>query len=200
MPLRHSLSRVLRIVRPRLQDRFVFVHINKTGGSSIEKALGLRFEHKTALEKVEELGRSTWDARFTFSFVRSPWDKVVSHYAYRLKTNQTGLAESRMSFPDWVAAAYRDRDPRYYDIPKMFMPQVDWISGPDGSVLVDFVGRFETLATDFAKVCSTLGIKAPLPHTNASPRGPYREYYDATSREIVASAFAADLDAFGYVF
>ena len=202
MQIRRRLARALGLGRSPRQSEFVFVHINKNGGSSIERALGLRIEHKTALEKIGEIGREAWDARFTFAFVRNPWDRVVSHYRYRVKTNQTGLGEGGVGFAEWVALAYGARDPRYCDHPKMFMPQSDWITDASGNVLVQFVGRFESLPADFEHVKQRLGIAAELPHVKASTRGPYRDYYEdqPEARRIVAQAFAADIQRFEYSF
>lgn len=182
-----------------LQD-FVFIHINKTGGSSIEAALGIPFQHRTAAEVIEDIGVDRWSRRFTFAFVRNPWDKVASHYRYRVRTDQTGLASAGIGFEEWVHLAYGERDPRFYDKPRMFMPQVDWISDASGRVAVDFVGRFESLRDDFQRVCRALGRRADLPHLKRSNRGDYRELYGRDSAEVVARRFAPDLDAFGYTF
>ena len=178
----------------------IFVHINKTGGSSIEHALGLPFQHRTALEIRAAIGERRWAARFSFAFVRNPWDKVASHYHYRVKTNQTGLGDHPIPFTDWVRIAYRDRAAPYYDHPKMFLPQVDWISDREGRSLVNYVGRFETLSDDFAQICARIGSAAKLPHLKSSPRGDYRQYYDDRSAGIVADYFARDIEAFGYRF
>jgi hypothetical protein len=177
-----------------------FIHINKTGGSSIEVALGLPMEHKTALQKIDEVGIRAWKAAFTFCVVRNPWDKVVSHYCFRVATNQTGLADGHLDFDAWVRACYRDRDPRYYDKPQMFMPQLDWISDRDGRLLVDFVARFETLAEDMERVKEEIGRQFVLGHLNKTERRHYRSYYDRSTRAIVADWFQCDIDAFGYVF
>ena len=82
-----SVQNVIRKVKHRrtlflerhLQN-YIFIHINKTGGTSIERALGGKFQHKTAREKIAELGEAVWQAKFTFAFVRNPWDKMVSQY------------------------------------------------------------------------------------------------------------------------
>lgn len=180
----------------------LFVHINKTGGSSIEKALGMPFQHRTASEFVELVGPDRWERCFTFAVVRNPWGKVYSHYRFRVKTNQTALAEGSVPFPEWVRRAYGDREARFYDQPRMFMPQTHWIRDGDGRELVDFVGRFETLSESFDEVCDRLGVEAELPHLKRSPRTieGYREAYDDEAREIVAHRFREDLDRFGYTF
>jgi hypothetical protein len=181
--------------------RAVLVHINKTGGSSVEKALGMPFQHRTALELIELMGRERWERCFTFAFVRDPWDKVASHYRYRVKTRQTGLGASPIPFGEWVRRAYGDQEPRYYDQPKMFMPQSRWICDAGGHTLVDFVGRFERLEADFAEVCRRLGREAELPHLKKSSEGSgSRAMYDAESAAVVAEVFAEDLERFGYRF
>ena len=195
-----SLVQRLRRYRDRRWPRYVFIHINKTAGSSIEKALDLPFEHKTALQKREELGPSRWRSAFKFSFVRNPWDKVVSHYHYRVKTNQTGMGDGHIDFRDWVLRAYGDHDPRYWDQPMMFMPQVEWIADANGSLLVDFVGRFEQLDRDFQVVSERIGCGSSLPQTKASRHDRYTAYYDADTRGVVESRFQKDIEAFGYRF
>jgi hypothetical protein len=68
----------LRAIRNRYLDSYVFIHINKTGGSSIEMALKLRAEHLTVQEKIKEIGVRRWQEKLSFTVVRNPWDKVVS--------------------------------------------------------------------------------------------------------------------------
>jgi chondroitin 4-sulfotransferase 11 len=194
----------LNDLQARLHTRYVadvsFVHINKTGGSSIEKALQLPFQHRTALELRALIGERRWSRRFSFAFVRNPWDKVASHYHYRVKTNQTGLKVRPVPFSEWVNLTYGLQALPYYDQPKMFMPQVDWISDGSGRTIVDFVGRFENLANDFAVVCGKIGRSATLPHEKRSASGDYRRHYDDQTAETVGKWFEKDIAAFGYSF
>lgn len=194
------LQQYSSLLRTKYVDSFAFVHINKTGGSSIEKALRLPFRHRTALELREDLGAARWRGRFRFAFVRNPWDKVASHYFYRLTTNQTGLGANPIEFNQWVKRAYGERDPSYYDKPKMFMPQVDWISDEEGRCMIDFVGRFERLREDFRLVCERIGANAVLPHEKRSSNRDYRRVYQSLTADIVARWFARDIGAFGYSF
>jgi len=180
---------------------FILIHINKTGGSSIEKALGLPQQlHLTALELREKLGDKRWNKRFKFAFVRNPWDKVVSHYYYRYRRNAQGIKEDNINFKQWVKLTYGEKNPKYYNIPKMFAPQMDWITNEKGEVIIDFIGRFENLNEDFQKVCGIIGKKRELPHLRKSNHKPYQYYYDDETRELIEKIFKKDIDAFGYKF
>jgi hypothetical protein len=193
-------SKAISRIRQKYYDDFVFIHINKTGGSSIERALSLPYQHRTALEKIEEIGRKQWDGKFTFTVVRNPWDKVVSQYHYRVQINQTNLAIRTVPFVDWVKLTYGSQDPFYYQNPKMFMPQTDWITDLDGSVLVKRICRFENFSGDFAEVCNQLRRPCELPHVRKSERGDYRMYYDDETTDIIGKWFSKDIESFGYKF
>lgn len=81
------------------------------------------------------------------------------------------------------------------------MPQSDWITDNDGSILVDFVGRFENFNEDFNTVCKQIGKNnLSLPHVKSSKRENYREYYDDLTMKIVEQWFSKDIDKFGYRF
>ena len=68
--------------------RFIFVHIQKTGGSSVKQAIrrhvpdARRFlgTHDGAGPGQQELGRR-WNKYFSFAVVRNPWDRLVSWYS-----------------------------------------------------------------------------------------------------------------------
>jgi hypothetical protein len=66
-------------------------------------------------------------------------------------------------------------------------------------LLVDFVGRFENLETDWAHVCGRIGIAyQPLPHKNATARQPLGQYYDEDTIALVARHWAGEIGMFGY--
>ncbi len=181
---------------------FIFVHINKTAGTSIGKAIGLPVKHHlTAREIIARIGPDRWNTAYKFTLVRNPWDKVVSHYEYRRKKNKTEIASRNITFSQWVKMTYgKDKDTFYYDNPKSFQPQVDWLKDNDGNINIDFIGKFESIAQDFKQIRLAIGNHAQLPHLNASKRASYQDYYNSETRGIIADWFHEDLTTFGYEF
>jgi hypothetical protein len=165
-----------------------------------------RLAHLKAHEYVEKrwMTQDQFDSYFKFTFVRNPWDRIASFYRF--------LGFDRIcSFSTFV---HRHLPVQMEKKAWFLCPQSEYLQGPNGASLVDFVGRFESLASDFARACERMGIADPaLPHVNDSKKGgggllrlprrrplPYREMYDARSREIVGSLYASDVEAFAYDF
>ena len=71
------------------QKKFVFVHVQKTGGTSLRQVLKSHApdarkwhgKHGHASDAIAEIGRAEWERYFSFAFVRNPWDRLVSWYA-----------------------------------------------------------------------------------------------------------------------
>lgn len=211
-------------------DRCVFVHIPKCAGQSVEMfflqragldwetrapfllrwndvpALGPpRLAHLHARQYVENkwMPQAQFDEYFKFAFVRNPWGRIASFYRY------LGY-DWRCSFSRFVLRHL----PRLVERKGWFLgPQSEYVLDRNGKVLVDFVGRFETLQRDFATACERVGIvDAALPHVNDSrkPKGPmrwlkrrampYRDMYDSRSAKVVATLYEADADIFKYSY
>jgi hypothetical protein len=92
-----------------LAKQFIFVHIPKTGGTSIELMFDLRdpgkfygvsseiwpnrsLQHLRWLELKACLPETFVEAAYTFSFVRNPWDRFVSEYFWRKRWFERDLA------------------------------------------------------------------------------------------------------------
>lgn len=184
--------------------RFIFVHINKTGGTSIEKVFepqadqqDLRYKHQPAAFYKERFPYRFRDY-FKFSFVRNPWDWLVSRYhwsrdhqhlidySFRELLRRLENRVRVSAAAPWMEGA--------------LAPQLDRLI-INGSLAMDFVGRYENLQGDFEKISSILKIKAiTLPHVFKTQHAVYTEYYDDETRGIVEKLYAADIAAFGYRF
>ena len=155
--------------------------------------------HVTASEAQKELG-ATFDRYYKFAFVRNPWDWQVSMYHFLLQETANPRYEQVKAlagfeeFLEWVIAT-----PNPY--PRgATQAQSEMITNAAGEIITDFVGRYETLADDFAHVCRKLAIEAALPHLNQTRHRAYRSYYNQRTQKLVADYFQADIERFGYCF
>ena len=83
----------------------------------------------------------------------------------------------------------------------LFQPQHTFVTGDDGALLADHVGRVEDMQASYDLICERIGIpSAPLGQVNSSRRGSYRDYYDDALRDSVAALYRRDLELFGYGF
>ena len=203
--------------------RFIFVHVYRVGGQSVSAALrpyvhipqprfarvpvlrrlgtgglyGLRehnFGHIKAKELKAALPPETFDSFYKFAFVRNPWDWQVSIYHYvRQRTDHRDhqFFKTFGGFEDYL-------DWRIHT--KGAERQSEFVLDDSGELLVDFVGRYETLARDFATVCERIGIDCSLPHRNRSAHDDFRRYYTPETRALIAEAYAEDIERFGYAF
>ena len=181
---------------------FIFLHINKTAGTSIGKAIGLQVkQHLTAREIIERIGREKWLSAWKFTFVRNPWDRAVSLYEYRRGKDRTGIATRDLSFSAWTQRVFCEHpDPVLHNNPKSFQTQSEWLRDDRGEINIDFVGRFESITGDFEEIAKKIAPGASLRHLNASARAAYGSYYDSGSKELVTRWFEEDIERFGYVF
>ena len=181
------------------KHKFIFVHINKCGGTTIDTLFTGRFAgHKKAFE-YKQSTPNTFDNYFKFTFVRNPWDRVVSFYHYQIKRNWDFYPfNETISFDNFVKNWMRRMRRQ---TPLATHPCYDWISDKDDNLLVDFTGRFENFQEDFNIVCDKIGIpQQELPYKNKSKHKHYTEYYDDETRSIVAEKYAKDIEYFNYEF
>ena len=148
-------------------NKLLFVHIPKTGGTSIEKALGVNSlfsetgsiidgkvfsqQHFTPVILKHILGEE-YEGYIRFTFVRNPYTRMLSEYFWRVPgANMSG-------FERWLTGWVKNMDSDHK------LPQ--WMYLADD---LHFVGRFESLQADFARLCDTYGINGGiLPKTNSS--------------------------------
>jgi hypothetical protein len=143
---------------------------------------------------------------FKCCFVRNPWDRLVSLYSYYskhdkvtsdfegfcLKLGKRRILGLGLKIPR--VGMYHTQDFNQANC------QLDWIPKKDNHLLVDFVGRFENIADDFARLCELTGIEGELPALNRTDHAAYREYYTTKTADIVAQYYRRDIEAFGYEF
>ena len=61
----------------------------------------------------------------------------------------------------------------------VFKPQHSFLTGPDGALQADMLGRVEEMQASYDAICERIGIPSTqLGRVNTSRHGDYRDYYD----------------------
>ena len=189
--------------------KFIFHHVPKTGGSSITAAIAPYCKNYQGVMPLDETHGWQFvfhqpyymhhavrllepgdipEGYFSFAFVRNPFAAVVSAW------------DSKMNFDEFV-------EEKIFTAlePVARWTQFDYLTDEkDGTMLVDFIGRYEKLAEDFYKVITMIGLPLMmLPKRNITKNklhDNYREYYSPVSRRIVEEKYKKDLEFFEYEF
>lgn len=203
---------------------FLFLHIPKTAGSSVEEALFhyqsfdyFTITHGCALQYKDWLDDDFYFSLYKFAFVRNPWDLQTSCYRYYVLSH--GID---MTFDEYINWKFNgsisdmiDRLPK--DVPDV---SIDWLSqcfyihrGPQtyflidekGNFIVDYIASFERLSEHFNTIVEKLELQdVYLPHLNSSDSfgtsTDYRDYYTKETEELIRSRYALDIKMFGYDF
>jgi hypothetical protein len=213
-----------------LKYNFLFVHIAKTGGTSVRDSLwrykwadpyrvpqflcsrlsaltghriGAKFpRHAKLIAAQEMLPREVFERLFKFAFVRNPWDLQVSSY-HHLRRERPRLVAHLDGFEAFLRWKFDPARPPQYHADMSTELQSDYLIDLHGRNLADFVGRYEFLAEDFQEACRRIGIAPPrLSHSRraADRDKDYRSYYSEPLAELVAGHYRADIERLGYRF
>lgn len=187
--------------------QFIFVHIPKVAGVSIEtnfKEFAVNnkgsngeklIRHSIARQIRDTLPGDIFRNYFKFAFVRNPWDRWVSLYFFILQKTTHEEHERVKSFRNFDKFVVES-------INQKRAQQINAITDENGKFLVDFVGRYETLVEDIHTVCRILNIskKTAFPYLNQSRHRDYRAYYSEETKRMVEEYFKDDIRLFGYTF
>ena len=195
---------------------FLFIHVPKAAGRSLSTRLGGVSKSLPAHAPLWWIPPETRQGRFTFGFVRNPWDRMVSLYSFQstkaIRPGETAEYQAHIrsiGFAKWLMEDQmlmpQDTNWQSDDLaPMQRRSQLWWVNG------CDFVGRVETLDEDFASITPRLtlprtwrdiiGVAPRIKHRNRSVRADYRGYYDSATSKFVELHFAPEIERFGYRF
>ncbi|MDA9062537.1 sulfotransferase family protein [Candidatus Pelagibacter sp.] len=225
--------------------KIIFVHIPKTGGGTIEKTLGIygkdnngnlspdhfllygkyknKFLQHLTISEIKKINIKEFDTYKKISFVRNPYDKIISEYLWRIQV----YGKRKLEFKEYII---EEVVPRKNNINKFvknfykdesFVPfldahyvnQVDYLY-INKKLAVNEIGKFENFESDFKRIFNKklintkvhkskinytyYFIKKILPKFLANKM--HRKYYDQETEEIIRREYAKDLKIFNYNF
>lgn len=218
---------------------YLFLHIPRTGGTSIANILpagrttdvkisklisdgkrinmdsdskystnkGISFQHAI----IDEYQVSESEL-FTFTFVRNPWDRVVSIFEHQINncgldfiTGDDKITKFRtfISLVKWLW----EQDLLKYELDGHLRPQTFYTHN-NGKQIVDFYGRYENMSEDLknlSKMCEFNFENVNIPSINKSNErfSEYKNYYsigNGVMKSIVNELYREEIELYGYEF
>jgi len=212
-----------------IKNRFLFIHVPKTGGNSVQSILidysedkiiaeanhqdGIEMfnirndtyninKHSTLSDYKKEIEPEIFEKLYKFCTIRNPWDMMISFY---FSPNRGVKEWDRESFKHLIT---RVATLRHYIITPPSISKINDLLGidlvPNFKAIdndIDFIMRFEFLYADFKHVCENLNIPfSYLPHRNKSNRKHYSKYYDEELIKLVKDKFKEEIELGGYTY
>jgi hypothetical protein len=202
-----------------LEYNFLFVHVTKCAGHSIQQVL-LPYalaeinresfadwrvisgtpgyprlgKHSTLRDYQRYLEPELFAGMFKFGVVRNPWERLIS---FHFSPHWGPVEWNRDEFKYRINRV--DDGAHHRKFGEMWFGIEGGASSPFDNV--DYIMRFERLNEEFRIVCERIGIPySPLPTYNKSKHAHYSTYYDEELVELVRAQFSDVVERFGYRF
>jgi len=155
-------------------NRFVFIHIPRTGGDSLTAAFQhhlaisrdmYQWKHARASSVRATLVSEQWDHAEKFTVIRHPWDMVVSWYNHAMTWHEDGDR-------DWAAPYWERFTARAATLgfARFVEDHLRFLHGLSHYEYYCNAPGIEPLTLDqaYRRLCEITGAAPELPHCNAS--------------------------------
>jgi len=209
------------------KDNLCFIHIPKCAGSSIEHAMDIKedqnlkhgkgkrkftdvhdsyvfqVQHLT-LKQLNEFKVIDTKSMFKFTFVRNPFERMVSEYAWcgkwfphcEIYGHERSTKKGWDTFEEFLEFVY-DHVTLYNNTNFIwchFAPQ-SWFIKPEEA---DFIGKVENFKEDLQNLSDQSGFTFEHIHVNKRGHKPYQQMYNNHTAELVRKMYQQDFETFGY--
>lgn len=208
-----------------LNRKFLFVHINKSGGGVITNHMRdngnttITGKHRS-LTQMLQIAKQNYGIKsedlYIFTIVRNPWERMLSMYLFYHPNNYnspeffSGKAEIDNDFNNWIKWIYSPefnitRKHGVINIRKFcFSNQLNWISNSKGEMYPDVkIIRFENIKNELRDLFkNVMKLEKINLDTKIHPtkHKHYSEYYNDETRQLVADNYSKDIEYFNYTF
>lgn len=181
-------------------------------GEAIQAAYARRFglsKHSPASDIRATIGSVQWSKYFSFSIVRNPFARCLSTFHFLRKWEGSSPEFVKMmrefrSFDEYVLSDVWDKTNGPDNI---FRQQIYWLRGGgqhNTNLLVDYVGRVESLDNDMENILDAIGIPdfkrkdILIPQMNISNPSSASDLKNEQVINRIISKYSADFEIFGY--
>lgn len=208
------------------EHKCIFLHIPKTGGSSVNKFFAnghdlnwvtpnyevlygwcpdrkIHMQHATPFQLLSTnlITKEQWDSYFKFCFIRNPWERALSDYFWIMKDTHI-----KDTFRNFILKKGKFKKVLSNKLIKSYRgdhlnPQNIYANSEFGSL--DYIGRFEDFSKEMNKICSLLNIQRDFDlHEKKSNSMPmhYSLFYTHSQKFLIESIYKEDIRLFNYTF
>jgi hypothetical protein len=167
-----------------LYDESVDKHENKIHGTL------MYYKTSAYLNKLMKMDEEKWNTYFIFTFLRNPYDRIVSGWNYINKYN--------ISFNKYLNIGINSN---CYDYWHVFMPQARHLIGNNGKININYFGKFENIEQDLDIILKKIEINyiIHVPYLkNEKKHKNYKTYYDQESLNKVNELMKEDFELLNF--
>ena len=180
------------------KHKCAFVHIPKTGGSTIEEMFRLngmpdirpREVHYNAQDMLRAY-KHNFEKYYRFSIVRNPWDRVYSvWWNYRdsgkISVDLNYFCRNLQKLKGW----------------SLLFPQTSFLLWNSSVPQMNYVGRFEELPDVFDFIIDKFSLEIEgIPHQKERVGKPkYTDFFNEDSIAVIKLRYESDIEAWGYKY
>jgi len=182
----------------------IFIHVQRTGGSSIIQLFHKYFQYRTKFTP-QHGNYLTEDARFIekhpdyfiFGFVRNPWERMLSWYSLIHKASPLPFEQEKERFERFLMSF----DTMIEDDNTFHFNQLDYFPDPDTASNEVYLCRYENFQSETEKIFSRFDITIPkIERSNNTQKKNYRDYYTDIGKKIIQENCARDIEYFHYSY
>lgn len=208
------------------KNNFLFIHIPKCAGTSIEKMFNYDFDnnmqfehylkllpyehpkHLTLTSYANNLNLDFLKKTFKFTIVRNPFDLYVSLYEYSIKSEKVFLNGkntyeykkniSFKTFLEYHYSVHKDKETKLNHKPTSLHKFIY-----NDHIDLDYIGKFENLEEEIKRIMVHLNINNKLEIHNKihdKKYNTYQEYYNDITKNYIYEMFENDLKKYNYDF
>ena len=208
------------------ETKCIFIHIPRCAGTYIELLIDKRdwwnvdiAQKHLSAKTSRNLYREYWDEYFKFSFVRNPWERMVSmaksyggHYNVKINDDKLNVSGYKKKFGFPLTVEYDRRFSQRFLGGGNISPR-NPEKHTEGTVYenildekIDFIGKFENLQEDFSYVADKIGLSdSNLNIHNENKKHKYgghnfQYYYTEECIKEVETIYKKDIIKYNYKF
>lgn len=184
------------------KNKIIFFHIPKTGGVSICKSLfeNLDFGHRDVKFYKSVFGTKKFNTYYKFCFVRNPYLRLYSAYSFLQKGGMNRIDKNfnekylikYKTFEDFVKNGLLQKEIKNWI---HFKPQHSFVTDKNNNLVVDFIGKLETIDKDFLSLKKILNKEnCSLLHLNKTEKNPL--VLNEEIKKIIVFHYKKDFELF----